>query len=194
MVTDLSRRKPAIIRDGRRRGSFRESRFGDDRRQHDQRQHSHRQRRRPLREFRSVTIDDGTISDNTATDSGGGLFANLGQITIEDSTIGTSAGSEGGGIWNGTSLSITARPSFKTRPAPMAAASSTAADLQRATRPSAATRPITSSHPPPDALLASAFPRTGRRGLRGGQEQVFSRGLDRSWDDPFQTVPSRGSN
>ena len=57
------------------------------------------------------------ISDNgfagkqqgqAANGVGGGVFANLGPITIDGSTIsGNTATSDGGGIWNGTSLSIT---------------------------------------------------------------------------------------
>jgi hypothetical protein len=38
---------------------------------------------------------------------GGGIFANLGPITIDGSTVsGNTATADGGGIWNGTSLSI----------------------------------------------------------------------------------------
>jgi hypothetical protein len=56
-------------------------------------------------------ISDNTFASKTgepAIGDGGGVFANIGSITIDGSTIsGNTATGDGGGIWNGTSLSIT---------------------------------------------------------------------------------------
>jgi fibronectin-binding autotransporter adhesin len=57
------------------------------------------------------SINDNGFASVTASEPangvGGGIFANLGPITIDGSTIsGNSATGDGGGIWNGTSLSI----------------------------------------------------------------------------------------
>ena len=67
--------------------------------------------RRPIEITSGSEISDNTFAsktDEAAIGDGGGVFANVGPITIDSSTIsGNIATGDGGGIWNGTSLSIT---------------------------------------------------------------------------------------
>jgi hypothetical protein len=52
-----------------------------------------------------------TLSSNTASDSGGGIY-NLGMATVEESTLsGNTAGSKGGGIYNAASGTLTVKNS-----------------------------------------------------------------------------------
>ena len=49
----------------------------------------------------AVTLEDSTVSGNTASGDGGGIYNNVGTVTLEDSTVsGNTASEEGGGINN----------------------------------------------------------------------------------------------
>jgi predicted outer membrane repeat protein len=55
----------------------------------------------------TLIVRGSTFSDNTASDSGGGLY-NLGTVTVQQSTLsGNTAGTGGGGIFNGASGTLT---------------------------------------------------------------------------------------
>ncbi len=58
-------------------------------------------------QFASLRVQGSTLTGNTVGDSGGSLY-NLGTATLQGSTLsGNSAGSAGGGIFNGAAATLT---------------------------------------------------------------------------------------
>ncbi|MEZ4709298.1 MAG: tandem-95 repeat protein [Caldilineaceae bacterium] len=55
----------------------------------------------------TLTVTDSTISGNTATHDGGGIYINSGTVTVTDSTISGNTAVSGGGIYNTNSGTVT---------------------------------------------------------------------------------------